>query len=170
MLQIGQAFIDGSRAFLSKDYLAKIARCIERLSEEDIWWRANEESNSIGNLLLHLAGNVRQWIISGIGGADDHRVRQQEFAERTIIPKSELLANLQATLMEADAVLAKVDPASLLEKRTIQGKEVSIMYAIYHVVEHFSMHTGQIILVTKLRTNRDLEFYGFSAGIPIPRW
>jgi uncharacterized damage-inducible protein DinB len=153
-MEISQSFIEESRAFLTKQFLPKIERSVEQLSDEDVWWRPNEETNSIGNLLLHLSGNVRQWIISGIGGALDKRVRQQEFDERSDIPAGELISKLRSTVEEADAVLAQVDPSSLLEKKKIQGKEVSTLYAIYHVIEHFSMHTGQIILITKSRTGK----------------
>src|SRR6185312_10301828 len=79
----GQAFLDHSRQFLLRDFLPKIAACANKLSDDDIWWRPNDTSNSIGNLLLHLSGNVRQWIVSGVGGAPDARDRPREFAERT---------------------------------------------------------------------------------------
>src|SRR5258705_9962646 len=106
-VSISAAFIAQSRELLARDYLPKIQRCVESLEDEDIWWRANDESNSIGNLLLHLSGNVRQWIVSGLGGAADHRQRQTEFDERSIIPKSELLTRLRDALGEVDAVLAR---------------------------------------------------------------
>src|SRR6266446_1415386 len=88
---VAAAFIAQARTLFMDDYLGKIERCLETLSDQDVWWRANEESNSIGNLLLHLTGNVRQWIISGLGGATDQRVRQTEFDQRSMIPKEELL-------------------------------------------------------------------------------
>jgi uncharacterized damage-inducible protein DinB len=152
--ETAKTFIEESRAFLTQSFLPKIERCIDQLSDEDIWRRSNETSNSIGNLLLHLAGNVRQWIISGIGGEPDNRVRQQEFDERAIIPKAELISKLKGTVLEADRVLSEVNPEELLEKRKIRGNEVTMLYAIYHVVEHFSMHTGQIIFITKTSGER----------------
>ncbi|HEV2913467.1 MAG TPA: DinB family protein [Pyrinomonadaceae bacterium] len=164
------AFVASARSFLMSDYLPKIERCLEQLSDEQIWWRAAEESNSIGNLILHLAGNVRQWIISGIGDAPDNRVRQQEFDRREVMPRAELLALLKETLGEVDEVLARVDPARILERRPIQGQEVTILEAVFHVVEHFSMHTGQIILLTKMLTKKDLRFYDFSSGAPVADW
>ncbi len=154
MSEIANSFIAESRLFLTQSFLPKIEWCIAQLSDEDIWQRANEDSNSVGNLLLHLAGNVRQWIISGVGGETDNRVRQQEFDQRTIIPKEELIAKLKATVLEADRVLSELDPAIVLEKRKIQNREVTILYAIYHVVEHFSMHTGQIITFTKAKVEK----------------
>jgi uncharacterized damage-inducible protein DinB len=134
-----------------------------------VWWRANPESNSIGNLLLHLAGNVRQWIISGVGGATDERRRQQEFDEQGPMPSVEVLSRLRMTVEEADRVLAGISADSLLEGRTIQGRDVTVLEAIYAVVEHFSMHTGQIILLTKMWKG-DLGFYDLSSGIPRSQW
>lgn len=171
MDEVAQAFIAQARALLSGDYLPKIERCLERLSETDVWWRANNESNSIGNLLLHLAGNARQWIISGVGLSADGRVRQLEFdARSSAVPRAELLAHLKQTLYEVDGVLAHLDPSSVLERRLIQGNDVTVLEAIFHVVEHFSMHTGQIILVTKMLRTEDLKFYDFSGGAPTPNW
>src|SRR5919108_4206643 len=106
MNAIGQAFLDQSRHYLSNQYLPKIAASVERLTAEDLWWRSNPASNSAGNLLLHLAGNMRQWIISGLGGAPDHRQRQREFDARDGGSAAELLGQLRNTVREADAVLA----------------------------------------------------------------
>jgi uncharacterized damage-inducible protein DinB len=170
MNDVAQTFIAQARAYLSGDYLPKIERCLEALSDEDVWWRANPESNSIGNLLLHLAGNVRQWIVGGLGGGRDARVRQQEFDERSIIPRAELLALVRQALSDVDDTLASLDPSILLEQRRIQGNDVVVLEAIFHVVEHFSMHTGQIILLTKMLGSADLEFYDFSEDKPMPTW
>ncbi len=170
MSDVGQNFINEARSYLSENYLPKIERCLERLSEQDIWRRTNDDSNSIGNLLLHLEGNVHQWIVSGVGGAPDTRVRQREFDERTPLTRAELLANLKKTLAETDDALARLEPSRLLERRMIQGHEVSLSVAIFHVVEHFSMHTGQIILLTKMLAGGDLAFYDFSSGAPRDNW
>jgi uncharacterized damage-inducible protein DinB len=159
MNEIGESFIACSRAYFADDYLPKIERCLKLLSDEQIWWRANPQSNSIGNLLLHLSGNVRQWIVCGLGGAADERDRDSEFAQRDQVPRDEVLAKLKQTLAEADAALANFDPDKLLEKRLIQGCDTTALNAIFHVVEHFSMHAGQIIFLTKLLTASDLRFY-----------
>jgi uncharacterized damage-inducible protein DinB len=159
MTDTGHAFLEQSRNFLQRDFLPKITACVGRLTDDDIWWRPNEVSNSIGNLLLHLSGNVRQWIVSGVGGAPDLRDRPREFAERDTIPRAELIERLTAALQEADQVLAKLTPDALLDRRRIQGQDVTVLEAIYHVVEHFSMHTGQITFITKIRTGQDLGFY-----------
>ena len=168
--ETAQTFIAQARSLLGEDYLPKIERCLEQLSDEDVWWRANSESNSIGNLLLHLTGNVRQWIVSGVGGAPDKRVRQEEFDQRSGITRAELLARLKPVLKDADAALSALDLSQLLETRRIQGNDVVLLEAIFHVTEHFAMHTGQIILLTKMLKSANLKFYDFSGGKPEPVW
>src|SRR6266404_4637562 len=167
MSDLGQAFIARAQHHLGEDFLPKIERCLGLLNDQQIWWRANEQSNSIGNLLLHLSGNVRQWIVCGLGDATDSRDRDSEFAQRTQIPRAELFERLKRTVNEAVATLARLDPDKLLEKHRIQGLEVSALEAVLHVVEHFSMHTGQIILLTKLLTATDLHFYDFEGDTPL---
>ena len=169
-LATSKAFLACASEFLVGDYLPKIERCLERLTDDQIWWRANEDSNSIGNLILHLCGNARQWIICGVGGQPDHRDRDSEFAQRETIPRDELLTLLRTTLSEVQTTLRDLDPSILLEKRKIQGNDVDILEAIFHVTEHFSMHAGQIFLLTKLLTATDLRFYEFEAGAPVVRW
>jgi uncharacterized damage-inducible protein DinB len=161
MNNTGQEFIQRSRYHLVEDFLPKIERCVELLSDEQIWWRPNAESNSIGNLILHLSGNARQWIVCGLGGESDGRDRDAEFAQRDVVPRDELLARIKQTIGDVDATLANFDPDKLLEKQKIQGLDVTALEAILHVVEHFSMHAGQIILLTKLLAKKDLAFYNF---------
>lgn len=167
---IARAFLARASEFMLGDYLPKIERCLENLSDEQIWWRANEESNSIGNLILHLCGNAKQWIVCGVGSAPDHRNRDSEFEQRNVIPRDELVALLRSTLSDVHTTLQSVDPATLLEFRKIQGNDVDILEAVFHVTEHFSMHAGQIFLLTKLLTATDLRFYDFEAATPVERW
>ena len=169
MADIARAFIDQSRRLLTDSYLPRIERAVAGVSTEHVWGRANPQSNSIGNLMLHLNGNVRQWIISGLGGEEDVRTRQREFEARTGAEVSELLRELRATVEGADRVLANVNPSALLEGRRIQSYDVTVMQAIYAVVEHFSMHTGQIILLAKTFKG-DLGFYDLSDGELRPTW
>jgi len=170
MNDTGEEFIARSRYHLTEDFLTKIERCLERLSDEQIWWRPNEQSNSIGNLVLHLCGNARQWIVCGVGGAEDQRNRDAEFAQREMTPRSDLSSLLKRTLADVDATLAQVGTTQLLDRRTIQGTDVSVLEAILHVVEHFSMHTGQIMMLTKMLTNADLAFYQFEGTTAVPKW
>ncbi|MCM3872558.1 MAG: DUF1572 domain-containing protein [Pyrinomonadaceae bacterium] len=167
---VARAFVQQARQFLCSEYLPKLERCLNTLSDEQVWWRANPESNSIGNLCLHLAGNARQWIISGLGGEIDARQRQHEFDERAMIPRTELIASLRKTLGEVDRVLAGFEIERCLEQYQIQGTKVTALAAIFHVTEHFSMHTGQIILLTKMLSQRDLGFYDFSTEAPVRSW
>jgi len=167
---IARAFIARASEFLLGDYLPKIERCLEKLTDDQIWWRANEQSNSIGNLILHLCGNARQWIVCGVGSQADNRDRDSEFAQRDKIPGHELLTLLRTTLADVQTTLESLDPSTLLDHRPIQGHDVDILEAIFHVTEHFSMHTGQIIMLTKMHAASDLRFYDFEAGEPIERW
>jgi uncharacterized damage-inducible protein DinB len=169
-LSIAQSFLNRASEFLLGDYLPKIERCLEKLSDEQIWWRANEESNSVGNLILHLCGNARQWIVCGIGSAPDARNRDSEFEQRDVIARNELTALLRSTLSDVQTTLQSLDPSTLLEYRKIQGNDVEILEAVFHVTEHFSMHAGQIFLLTKLLTATDLHFYDFEANTPVVRW
>ena len=163
-------FLDRSRHYLAVEYPAKIRRCLDVLPSRAVWLREDEQSNSIGNLLLHLAGNVRQWIISSVGGALDSRHRRGEFEARDGDDVEALFAALRRTLDEADAVIASLTPETLLERRTIQSRDVSVLEAVYHVVEHFALHTGQIILLTKRHAPGRIRFYEDAGGLAIPRW
>ena len=167
---IARAFLARASEFILGDYLPKIERCLENLTDEQIWWRANEESNSIGNLILHLCGNAKQWIVCGVGSAPDNRNRDSEFEQRNVIARDDLVALLRSTLSDVHTTLQSVDPSTLLDFRKIQGNDVDILEAIFHVTEHFSMHTGQIILLTKLLTATDLHFYDFEGDVPTQRF
>jgi uncharacterized damage-inducible protein DinB len=151
-------FIGQAERVLKKVYLPRILRCLEQLSPAQTWWRPNEASNSVGNLVLHLTGNVCQWITSGLGGAPDVRQRDKEFAERGPVPRQVLVRRLQQTVEEACQVLRKLSAEDLARVYTIQRHRVTGLEATYHVAEHFSHHAGQIILITKMLTERDLGF------------
>lgn len=137
----------------------RVKTCLGKLSSEQIWARGGEHENAVGNLVLHLCGNVRQWIVSGIGGAPDARERDAEFAARGGVSGQELAARLHSVVEEAAAVIGSVTARRLSERIVVQKYEVSVMEAIYHVVEHFSGHTGQIVFATKMLTTEDLGFY-----------
>ena len=159
------AMIALSRRYLP-EYLTKIRLAVSVLDDQVVWARPNEASNSIGNLMLHLAGNARQWIVSGVGGAPDLRDRQREFDQRTPLSVTTLIDRLEQTISDVDRVLASLTPADLNARRTIQANDVSVLEAIYHVVEHFSMHTGQIILLAKADQPDRVRFYDMVDGHP----
>ncbi len=147
-----------ARREIGEIYLPRIERSLAILGDEDIWWRPNPASNSAGNLVLHLTGNVRQWIISGLGGAPDHRKRDSEFAEQGPIPRRRLSRQLRMTVEEACRVIENLPPSELLRERTIQKFRVTGVVAVLHVVDHFALHAGQILYITKMRRGRDLKF------------
>lgn len=167
---VAESFLERSRYFLNSEYLPKIRLAIEPLGDDTIWWRANESSNSIGNLMLHLAGNIRQWIVSGVAGAADVRQRNAEFGARSAGQKAALLTHLSAAVRDADQVIAALTPDELLRPRRIQGRDVTVLEAVYHVVEHFSTHTGQIILLAKLHVGEKVRFYDDGDGLARPLW
>jgi hypothetical protein len=156
---IARVFVDKSRNLISSDYMPKIERCLDQLSDKDIWWRPNAASNSIGNLILHLCGNVMMWIVGGVGALPFERHRQMEFDERKELPGAELRERLRSVVQQADLVMRAVAVDELLSRRQIQGYDVTVLEAIYHVVEHFGMHTGQIILLSKARVGQDLKLW-----------
>ncbi len=142
-----------------REFIGRIESCAERLTDDQIWWRGGENQNAIGNLTLHLAGNVRQWIICGLGGAEDKRVRHLEFDARLGQSGAFVVAKLRETVEEAVMVVAGLTTGQLITIHDIQGYKVSGVHALLHVVEHFAQHTGQIILLTKALTGQDLGFY-----------
>jgi uncharacterized damage-inducible protein DinB len=137
----------------------RIEDCVKRLTDEQVWARGGENENAVGNLVLHLCGNVRQWIVSGVGARPDIRQRNEEFDARGGVPIPELLEKLRTTISDAASVLQRVTPERMLERVVIQNYDVTVLEAIYHVVEHFSGHTGQIIFATKMLTGSDLGYY-----------
>jgi hypothetical protein len=131
--------------------LARIKHCVGQLSEEQMWWRSRPAMNSIGNLILHLCGNVRQWIVAGLGGGPDTRNRPVEFSERGPIPKEELLTRLERVVTEARIVLKRQTSRQLVESRHIQGSNITGLQVIFNSVPHFRGHTQEIIHITRLQ-------------------
>jgi uncharacterized damage-inducible protein DinB len=137
----------------------RIESCVTKLSPDQVWARQGSNQNAVGNLLLHLAGNVRQWIVCAVGGAPDERDRDSEFSAVAGISGPILLDRLRTTVEEAIKLISGLPPKRLSERVTVQGYDVTVLEAVYHVVEHFSQHTGQIIFATKLLTREGLDFY-----------
>ncbi|MGY3793072.1 DinB family protein [uncultured Aquimarina sp.] len=131
----------------------------DQLSEEDIWKRFNESSNSIGNLILHLCGNITQYAISSLGNLEDNRDRDAEFSITDGLSKSELLTKLTATITKAKKIINTCSTAEYQRKREVQGFNFSGIGIAIHVTEHLSYHTGQIAFWTKQLKNKDLGFY-----------
>lgn len=160
-------FLANTRQLIARQSLPHVVKCLQQLSEEEIWWRPNSASNSAGNLVLHLCGNVRQWIIAGLGGAQDKRNRDREFAEQGPISRQVLVTQLRRTIRDASRVLAKLSDESMARKYSIQGYHVTGLDAVFHVTEHFGYHTGQIIYITKVKRGQDLKFTHLPAVRPV---
>ena len=159
--QLRDTFIGYSREKLLRQYWPRMQKAVEQLTPQQVWWRADESNNSVGNLLLHLNGNIRQWIISGLGGVPDTRRRDSEFAQREPLSPKQLLGQLESTLKEADRIIADLTPEQLVQRHKIQGYDVTALEAVYTVVEHFSLHLGQVIYVNKMLLKKDLGFYSY---------
>ncbi len=156
--EFASQFLAEAQRVLKKHYLVWISQCLKRLEEEDVWWRPNPASNSVGNLTLHLAGSVRQWIASELGGKPDFRNRDREFQEQGPMAARLLIAVLRKSVREACAVLDALTPRELQAAYTIRKHQMTGFQAISHVIDHFAYHSGQIIFITKLRLGQDLGF------------
>ncbi len=139
--------------------LQRVNKCLQELTEEDVWHRANENSNSTANLILHICGNMRQYIITGIGGSPDIRERDKEFSANGGLTKTELADLLHITVNEALVVIKNSNEEQLLVTRTVQGNQLNGIAIIIRVAEHFGYHTGQIVFAVKAAKNKDLGFY-----------
>jgi uncharacterized damage-inducible protein DinB len=152
-------FLRSTREMLIEQSWKRLRSCVESLTDEQIWWRPNPSSNSIGNLVLHLNGNVTQWIINSFTRSNDHRDRPAEFSRTEGIARDELVQMIAATMERVSSVLDQVTEADLLAHFDIQGYHTTGLEAIYHVTEHFALHYGQIAYITKMLGDRDLGFY-----------
>jgi len=157
-MTVSTEFLDFSADKLT-ELMGRIDTCVEKLTPEQVWTRAGANQNAVGNLLMHLNGNVRQWLLHGVGGQPDVRDRDAEFAAENGARAAELLARLRITVEEAVALFRALPHHRLMERFHVQGYEVTVLAAIYHVVEHFAGHTYQIIYATKFCTGEDLGFY-----------
>ena len=165
-----EIFLSRSRYWLTKEYPIKLRHCVNALPRAASWSRPNDTSNSIGNLLVHLAGNVTEWILGGVGGQTISRYRAGEFAQKDGRDASALLDDLEAVLRKADSILGGLSAKDLERSIVIQGRETTVVGAIYHVVEHFAMHTGQIVLLTKIYAPGKIHFYEDAGGLARPIW
>jgi len=154
-----ELFLEFSRNKLRTQYWPRLRSCVESLTDEQIWWRPNASSNSIGNLVLHLNGNMRQWLVTSFNRAADQRDRPTEFATENGIAGPALVQTLGATVDQGLAVLDRLTESELLAEYDIQGYHVTGLAAVYQVIEHFGLHYGQIVYVTKMLRDQDLGFY-----------
>ena len=155
-----RALISEVKRRIIGESVPRIKQCLGQLTEEEIWHRPNENVVSVGNLVLHLQGNLRQWVLSGLGGQPDHRQRDREFDQTDPLPAAELMRQLDALMAEVEAVLDRLTPADLVATHRVQGYDETGVAILMHVTEHFSYHTGQITYFVKTRKNVDLQYYG----------
>jgi uncharacterized damage-inducible protein DinB len=156
---IDRLFVDYSIQKLGQAS-GRIGVCLDKLSEEQVWAKGGGNENAVGNLVLHLCGNIGQWLISGVGGAPNTRDRDAEFAALGGIAVPELRELLQRGVEDGTAVIRAQTEETLARRIEVQKYDITVLEAIYHVVEHFAGHAGQIIFAAKMLTGEDLGFYG----------
>lgn len=137
----------------------RILKCLDLLSEEDIWYRPNAQSNSVGNLILHLCGNVTQWLFSTMGGEEDGRKRQAEFDEKGPISREILKGKVLDLLLKADQIIQDLDHTDLTRIYSVQGFQENGIGILIHITEHFSYHVGQITYFVKAQKDLDVGYY-----------
>lgn len=142
-----------------EDHFAQVSRCARMLTGEQLWHRLNSNNNSVANLLLHLDGNIRQWVLGGLAGREVQRDRQAEFDARGGAEVEALLGELHETLREACGVIRGMEEEHLAWEFSIQAYRVSGAAAVMHVVEHFAFHTGQVVTMTKAMLDVDVSLY-----------
>lgn len=157
---LSMLLVNEAKRRIFDESFGRIHKCLDMLTEEQVWERPNEQLSSIGNLILHLGGNARQWVLSGLGGAADHRMRDREFLESSRCSKWKLKRMLEDLKVDMEIVFTKLNEQELVKVRPVQVFEESGLSILIHVIEHFSYHTGQITWYTKFLTNVDTKYYG----------
>jgi len=157
--ELATLFLKHSRKRLIDEHWIHLNACVEPMTVEQVWWRPNDVSNSVGNLILHLNGNVTQWLVASFNRDEDKRDRPTEFSATGGLTAAELLERLGATVAEAAKVLDRLTVDELLAPYEIQGYRVRGLDAVYQVVEHFGLHYGQIAYIAKCLSGKDLGFY-----------
>lgn len=157
--ELTTAFIAEIKRRLFEENVPRLKKCLSELTTEQIWYRPNNSSNSIGNLVLHLQGNVRQWVIAGLGKNPDVRKRQEEFDEKGPVSTEKMLTDLDNLMIEVNTILNKVKATDLLEVRNVQAYKESGLSILVHITEHFSYHVGQMTYIVKMLKDKDMGYY-----------
>lgn len=153
------AFITEIKRRLFTESVTRLKKCVSELTEEQIWYRPNNSSNSVGNLVLHLHGNVRQWVVAGLGKNKDVRERQKEFDEKGPVSLEKMLADIDKLMEEVNQILNNTSTNDLLEVRNVQGYDESGLSILVHITEHFSYHVGQMTYIVKMLKDKDMGYY-----------
>lgn len=151
--------IDEFHTRVFEESYPRIYKCLSLLDEKQLWDSLNPNISSVGSLILHLSGNARQWILSGLGGEADNRKREEEFQTHINIRKSDFIFLLENLKMQLKNCLEGLSEEKFNQNYNIQGFNVSGFSVIVHVIEHFSYHTGQITTLTKIHTNKETGYY-----------
>ena len=157
----GRLFVEACAARLGGAFPGQLSACLDLLSEEEIWRQPNACSNSVGNIVLHMCGNMRQWIISAVGDRPDVRRRREEFAPESRMPRADLSRLARETLAEAAQTLSGFDSGYLGWEVVVQTRRRTLLWTIFEAIEHFSHHLGQVIYAAKL-AGKDPGFYDLS--------
>lgn len=157
--RITQALLDDIRIRWFEECTPRVIKCLDMLSEEQLWYKPNACSNSVGTIITHLLGNIRQYVLHGLGGEEDLREREREFAVDLNVPKSDLKKELSNLMLATKDVLSQIEPQDLLSNQKVQCFQLNGMSILIHVTEHYSYHVGQIAYLTKMITNRQTGFY-----------
>ncbi len=162
---LARLFIAETIRRFDEEYLPRLEAAVRKLPPEKLWWRPHDQITSVGNLLLHLEGNVRQWFSGGLGGERQERLRDAEFQAIEGADAESLLKALRATVEAGCTVVERLDAPALARTFTIQGFEVTGLAAVYHVLEHFGWHVGQIVWIAKATAGPDhgISFYDDSS-------
>jgi uncharacterized damage-inducible protein DinB len=164
MTSFKENLITETKRRIIEESIPRIKKCLASLNEQEIWFKPNEHSNSVGNLILHLCGNVTQWVGSGLGKLPDNRLRDLEFSEKGPLPTEKLIQALDQLELLIHETLNKITEEDLLNLHDVQVYQETGLSILVHVVEHFSYHTGQIAFFTKWRKNMDMAFYPEDLG------
>ncbi len=152
-------FISEIKRRLIGECQMRTLECLDLLSDEEIWYRPNVHSNSVGNLVLHLCGNVTQWLFSTMGGEEDHRIRQWEFDERGPIGKEILKKKIIDLMVKAEKIINSLSTGQLETFYPVQGFRESGIAILIHITEHFSYHVGQMTYYVKAKKDLDVGYY-----------
>jgi uncharacterized damage-inducible protein DinB len=148
--KLNETALQTFRSRITRIIPTQIRACVEQLSDDQLWWRPNEQANSVGNLVLHVSGSMRHYLSKLIGGIEYDRDRPAEFSERGPLPKDQLLAVFDETIRQADQVLDSFDEARILDGTDEPNYVPTIFDAIYNVSIHLATHAGQIVYITKM--------------------
>jgi hypothetical protein len=150
MAEVSEAVLAALRARITRVFPAQIRACVDQLTDEQIWWRPNEKSNSIGNLIVHITGSLNHYLNFDIGGVEYHRDRAAEFAERRHIPKHELVAMFDDMVAKAEKTFDGIGVERLASPSPEPKMYTLLVEDLISIAVHIANHAGQIVWITKM--------------------